>query len=230
MQRRSRFSAREERFINQIETRRRTQDERSEDTREKLLDAAIKIMMERGYAGLRSAEISHVSGVSRGGQLHHYPTKDSLVIAALERVFQDVRKRTERKIRKSYTLDQLLEAAVEDGHAFFYSPGFQVGLDILMSSGKDISMADAVRHIAVDQRAPAEEAWALKLIDAGVAPETARDIVWLLWSTLRGLAVRSFINRDRKREDRVIAYALRLARYYLSAGAKQRPARMTGSD
>jgi AcrR family transcriptional regulator len=59
--------------------RRRTQDERRAETRGALLDATIEALVKYGYAATTTARISELAGVSRGGQVHHYPTKADLV-------------------------------------------------------------------------------------------------------------------------------------------------------
>lgn len=61
-----------------------TQAERTAMTTEKLLEATVGSLIERGYRGTSTPEICRRAGVSRGAQLHHYPTKESLVGAAVE--------------------------------------------------------------------------------------------------------------------------------------------------
>ena len=64
------------------------QEERSAETRRRLLDATVACLFERGYAGTTTTEIATRAGVSRGAQLHHFPRKDELVVSALEYVFE----------------------------------------------------------------------------------------------------------------------------------------------
>src|SRR5580693_4677495 len=64
------------------------QEERSAETRGRLLDATVAWLFERGYAGTTTTEIANRAGVSRGAQLHHFPKKDELVVSALEHVFE----------------------------------------------------------------------------------------------------------------------------------------------
>ncbi len=63
--------------------RRRTQAERSAGTRAKLMDAAVASLLQRGYAGTTTTEVAERAGVSRGAQLHHFPTKAELVAHAV---------------------------------------------------------------------------------------------------------------------------------------------------
>jgi len=67
--------------------RRRTQEERSAATRARLLDATLECLSELGYARTTTTEIAERGGVSRGAQLHHFPTKAELVTEAVAYLF-----------------------------------------------------------------------------------------------------------------------------------------------
>src|SRR5690606_18055013 len=66
---------------------RQTNEARSAATRAQLLDATIDCLIELGYSKTSTTEIARRAGVSRGAQLHHYPTKTELVLAAVEHLF-----------------------------------------------------------------------------------------------------------------------------------------------
>jgi AcrR family transcriptional regulator len=66
---------------------RRTNEERSAETRARLLDATVECLIELGYARTTTTVVADRSGVSRGAQLHHFPTKEELVLAACEHLF-----------------------------------------------------------------------------------------------------------------------------------------------
>src|SRR6516164_9508216 len=70
--------------------RRRTQAQRTAETRLRILKAAANLIRRRGYARFRTAEVANEAGISRGAQLHHFPTKDSLVVATREDVIEEV--------------------------------------------------------------------------------------------------------------------------------------------
>jgi len=63
---------------------RRTHAERSATTRTALLDATIECLAELGYSGTTTAEVVRRAGLSRGAQVHHFPTKALLIAAALD--------------------------------------------------------------------------------------------------------------------------------------------------
>jgi AcrR family transcriptional regulator len=67
----------------------RTQEERSAATRLALLDATVACLAELGYAGTTSAAVAARAGLSRGAQLHHFGTRDQLVVSAVEHLAQE---------------------------------------------------------------------------------------------------------------------------------------------
>lgn len=69
---------------------RRTQQQRREATRTRLLDATIESLIECGYAAATTLEIERRSGASRGARIHHFPTKASLLAAAVDHLYDRV--------------------------------------------------------------------------------------------------------------------------------------------
>jgi AcrR family transcriptional regulator len=63
---------------------RRTQEERSAATRRALLDATIEVLVEDGYANLSTTKVAARAGVTRGAQVHHFPTRTALVTEAVQ--------------------------------------------------------------------------------------------------------------------------------------------------
>jgi AcrR family transcriptional regulator len=50
-----------------------TQAERSASTRQSLIDAAVTLLTEQGYAAFSEARVSELAGSSRGSLRHHFP-------------------------------------------------------------------------------------------------------------------------------------------------------------
>jgi AcrR family transcriptional regulator len=68
--------------------RRRTQAERSATTRARLLDATLETLADVGYAATTTSEIARRAGLTRGAQMHHFHTKEELVVAAVAHLFE----------------------------------------------------------------------------------------------------------------------------------------------
>ena len=66
---------------------RRTQAERSAETRAALADAAIDVLVEHGWAAVTAIEVCNRAGVSRGAFHHHYDSLPALLADALRRLY-----------------------------------------------------------------------------------------------------------------------------------------------
>src|SRR6185437_9953991 len=53
-------------------------------SRKKLLDAAVALIRERGYAATAVDDLCGMAGVTKGAFFHHFKSKDSLAVAAAD--------------------------------------------------------------------------------------------------------------------------------------------------
>src|SRR3954447_15787313 len=68
-------------------------------TRAALIDAALSLFTERGYAGVGTEEIVARAKVTRGALYHHFEDKRDLFRAVFERVEADLMKRIGEKMQ-----------------------------------------------------------------------------------------------------------------------------------
>jgi AcrR family transcriptional regulator len=59
-------------------------EQRTADSRSQILDAAVACLIEGGYSGATTLQIQGRAGVSRGRLLHHFPSRDVLLVAAAQ--------------------------------------------------------------------------------------------------------------------------------------------------
>ncbi|MFI6942937.1 TetR/AcrR family transcriptional regulator [Streptomyces sp. NPDC050418] len=57
---------------------------RSEQRRAEIVRAALEVIAERGYRGASLAAVAERVGLTQQGLLHHFPTKEALLVAVLE--------------------------------------------------------------------------------------------------------------------------------------------------
>lgn len=180
---------------------RRTQDERSRETQQRVVTAALEMLRRKGYAGFRVNDVAEAAKVSRGAQTHHFPTKDSLVLAALEHIFEASSARSLQRIATLQPEDDIIGSFLQDGEDFFFSPYFTVALDLLNLGTHGSKFHKRVKAIAREHRLRVEQAWSDALIARGVAEKLAADILLLSYSIVRGLAIRRLILDDTQRSD-----------------------------
>src|SRR6187402_717362 len=63
---------------------RRTQASRRALSHTLILDAAVHLLVERGYSGTTTVAIQERAGVTRGRLLHHFSSRDALLVAAAQ--------------------------------------------------------------------------------------------------------------------------------------------------
>lgn len=123
---------------------------RSVATRSALLDAALACLVERGYAGTTTTEVAHRAGVSRGAQLHHFPSKADLLAAAVEYLFERRLIEFREAFAQVDTGAYRLDAAVDLLWQMFQGPAFVAWAELWMAARTDPDLAATVG--AVDRR------------------------------------------------------------------------------
>jgi len=63
-----------------------TKAQRSRDSREKLLAAAENVVLEKGIANLTLDAVASAAGISKGGLLYHFASKEALVVGLVEKL------------------------------------------------------------------------------------------------------------------------------------------------
>lgn len=63
------------------------------NTRERLLDAAEAVVIEQGVSALTLDAVAKQAGISKGGLLYHFPSKDAIVLGMVLRISTIVQER-----------------------------------------------------------------------------------------------------------------------------------------
>lgn len=176
---------------------RRTQEERSAETRKLLLAATVQSLMEVGYANTSTAGIAKRAGVSRGAQTHHYPGKMDLIVAATEQMFDNFAGGLERLSgelragRLSY--DDFFDAVWDDvrNGDWFYS-----SLEIIVAARGDEELRRHLASLILDLHERFEEVWSSTFVATDPAIVSSRVALNLVMNVFRGMAVQAVLRRD----------------------------------
>jgi len=122
---------------------------RSIATRTALLDAALTTLVEDGYAATTTTEVAARAGVSRGAQLHHFPTKAELLTAAVEHLLERRVADFERALAAVDADADRLEAAVDLVWSQFQTPVFVAWVELWIAARTDPALAAAVIEMDV---------------------------------------------------------------------------------
>lgn len=151
-------------------SKRRTNRERTEQTRTKLIAAARQLFTEKGYAETGTPEIVKAAGVTRGALYHHFDDKQALLRAVCEEEAADVAAAIENAAPESLPLR---DALLQGGAAFLNAMAKPGRTRLLLVDGpailgrEDIDEIDA-RHGARTLREAIAHAASLQLMAADV--------------------------------------------------------------
>jgi AcrR family transcriptional regulator len=120
--------------------RRQTQAERTAATCHKLLDAAERCLVERGYAGTSTPEVCRRARVSNGSLLHHYGTRHRLLAATLERLYERRRAEVLEAIDRAGRSRDRVRVLVERMWPVFASADFKVILELWLAAANDAAL------------------------------------------------------------------------------------------
>src|SRR3954470_11711865 len=117
--------------------RRRTQEERSATTRAALLDATIDCLAEYGYANLTTTRVVERAGVSRGAQVHHFPTKAQLVAEAVGHLARRMSDELVRELASLPSGARRLDTALDRLWQVHSGPLYQAALELWVAARTD---------------------------------------------------------------------------------------------
>jgi AcrR family transcriptional regulator len=211
------------------EKMRRTQAERRQGTRKQLLDAAIDCLVEHGYSGTTTTEIADRAGVSRGAQLHHFPTKADLLSAALEHLFQRRHEEYLAAIARLPPGTDRLTASIEQLWGVLSGPTFYAWLELIVAARTDAALRRSISGVADRFAATVDVSFKNQFPDAIGTPffEVAPGFTFAL---LQGLALENILEGTlpHNRIERVLSAFRDISRLVLpdaQGAAKPRPRR-----
>jgi AcrR family transcriptional regulator len=186
-----------------VTTVRVPQEQRSRAMRARLMDATIECLVERGFGGTSTTLISERAGVSRGAQLHHFPTKNDLVVAAVEHLTEvrgaELAARAAEIPRGPHRTRAVLRMLGDH----FASPVFIAALELWVAARTDPALLAAVSPL--EQRVGREtHRMTVDLLGADESRPGVRELVQATLDLVRGLGLAATITDDTRRRKRIL--------------------------
>ncbi|WP_435769069.1 TetR/AcrR family transcriptional regulator [Nocardioides sp. SYSU DS0651] len=162
---------------------------RTIDVRRRILDAAVDVMLEHGYSGASTVRIQERAGVSRGRLLHHFPSRDALLIAASQHLAKA--RVGELPSDHSWPTDpgERIDAVVETMAGTFRQGYFWAATELWIAARTHDSLRSALlpgeREIARAVREAMDDFFGPELI----ARPGYADVRDVMFTSLRGMAL-----------------------------------------
>ncbi len=180
-----------------VHAERQTQEERSEGTQQRILNAAIELLYREGYVAATTHKIAEEAGVSRGAMLHHFPSKDDLMLAVVRAAHE----------RDSVSLRAGLAEINDPQERYFALPdlawevmsgpsGIAV-LEIMMSSRSNIALAARLAPLQAEIESESQARIMQLMRDAGLRGEAInRDLANFAVAAIRGFSIEAMFRKD----------------------------------
>ena len=175
---------------------RRPQPERRAAMQERLLDATVECLVEVGWAKTTLPEVVARADVGRGAQVHHYPTKATLMAAVGEHLLVRHRREFIDAFEALDREERTLEAAIDVLWGILRSPTWTAVIELGLASRTDPTVASSFWGFTerVDQIVlEVVSEYFPTLADNPIGATVVRGTVALL----SGLALQTSIDGDR---------------------------------
>lgn len=124
-----------------------TQDEKTAETRRRLLDSAILCLIDRGYAKTTTSEVAERAGLSRGAQLYHFPRKEELLISAVEHLFELMFTEMKEKVGRLNNVNDRRAMAIDVLWEIANGPLATAWIELIVASRTDSYLRSALSAV-----------------------------------------------------------------------------------
>ncbi len=162
---------------------------KSEQTRERLLDAALDLMQTKGHGQLSVHEVARAAGMTSGAVQHHFASKAALMLEVITRVIAQLEDASDFWPPAHWPLAQRADHFVQQAWATLYGqPRFTVAWSAYLAAREDELM---VAHI-VERRgwltASLQQRMAQSFPEMCQGPQATARVQFVL-SALRGMGL-----------------------------------------
>lgn len=171
--------------------------------RQRLLEATVQCLVEHGWSGTSTTLVSQRAGVSRGAQLHHFPTKAALVLAAVEHLAILRRDELAEAAAALPTGPGRTRAVLDMLGEHFTSDVFVAALELWVAARADEQLLAAVGPL---ERNTGRETHRLtvEMLGADESAPGSRELIQATLDLIRGLGLANTISDDRARRSRIL--------------------------
>ena len=172
---------------------RRSQEQRRQDTQERVLKAALDILAEQGYGRFTTTAVAARAGVSRGAQENYFRTKTDLIAAATSYAMDSATAHAAKSAQTARTAPDPLQLFLDDSRAFFLSRSYRAMIELALAGRNEPALSRIHRAAFVKFRKDLDRVWTRTFTDAGLSRPVVEELVELTVYLLRGLALTELI-------------------------------------
>jgi AcrR family transcriptional regulator len=181
---------------------REPKQERSRATRQRLLESAIDCLATRGWTATTVTVVAGHAGVSRGAAQHHFPTREDLIIAALEFI-SDSRVALLREATDLPDGPGRTEAVIMRMVDLFTDRLFKAALQVWTAAAADESLRQRIRPLEA-RIGRAAHHLTVQLLGVDDTDPVAHRLVQATLDLARGLGLADLLTNDSARREQIV--------------------------
>lgn len=196
---------------------RRSQADRTRITKEKLMKAAIDVLLEQGYGQLTTKEVARVAGVSNGALMHHFASKEELVVAATAMVYEEAIVRGQQMAKSVDAESKPIEGYITDCLNVYFEWPFIAALETIMVARTDPELMKKILPVMERYRTTCDVIWLAVFKKAGLNKSKATLLLNLTLNLVRGMAINRLWRHDDKKYRDYLASWIEIVRKEIMA-------------
>ncbi|HUO22392.1 MAG TPA: helix-turn-helix domain-containing protein [Caulobacteraceae bacterium] len=184
---------------------------KSQRTRRRILDAAMELFAERGYHACTNADVAEAAKLTRGAMLYHFPTRDDLVLAAIDHIQERRNLALAEAARDALPGEDLSDQAIDAYWALLQETPFRAFAELEAAAGadKDLAAKLAPAQAAFDRAQVGAELSGMLQAGSAARFQTSRDIARFM---LEGLSRANLTYDEDERIERLLTVIKRVTR------------------
>jgi AcrR family transcriptional regulator len=163
--------------------------------RRRLLDATVDCLVRYGYAGTTTTRVTELAGVTRGAQVHHFPTRADLVAAAARHLAEKRADLAFEKIEEVRRAPDPLDAALELMWEIHQGPVHYATIEMWVAARTDPELREQLTRAE-----PAARASVIEFAEAAFGEYAAnprfRQIMYTAMDAVRGILLMGLSDED----------------------------------
>lgn len=182
--------------------------------RDRVLSAAVSLLIEQGAARTTTLAVQQRAGVSRGALLHHFPTHADLLSATVNELVRRNEQTVYEMLDKLQDAPDAVERAVRALALMMAQPAFMAELELWAIARTDVGLRDALGKVERDARKDSERV--LKALFSSVADLPGHDaVIAMTTDFLRGFVLSGVLRRSSARRQQMISHWVRATKILL---------------
>lgn len=175
---------------------RRSQQERTAETRTRLLDAAVTLLHDKGLTHTSTNDIAEAAGVSRGALTHHFESREDLITCAIEHMLAGVTVELEAFTHQFATGEASSDELIDFLWRLMSNRLFYVTLEFLPEARHNTMFRERLVPVVSDWHSALDVIWSELAQRYGVPAEEARSLMNATMCVLRGMIAQTILRDD----------------------------------